>query len=163
DDTADDKLVIYPHKVEWRNRLPTAVKADGVAVPVEACEPLRMEGQHFLDSVATRRAPATDGAQGLRVLRGLDAGQRARVGGGGAVALGAAPAPRPEPSYFAHESSHVDEGARVGAGSKIWHFSHVMKNAVIGERCVIGQNVNVDGGAVIGNNVKIQNNVSVYS
>ena len=54
-------------------------------------------------------------------------------------------------------------GREVGAGTKIWHFSHVMKGARIGERCVIGQNVNVDGGTVIGNNVKIQNNVSVYT
>ena len=65
--------------------------------------------------------------------------------------------------YFVHESAYVDEGAEVGAGTKIWHFAHVMKGARIGERSIIGQNVNVDGGAVIGNNVKIQNNVSVYT
>jgi UDP-2-acetamido-3-amino-2,3-dideoxy-glucuronate N-acetyltransferase len=51
----------------------------------------------------------------------------------------------------------------VGKGTKIWHFSHIMKGARIGERCVLGQNVNVDGGTVIGNNVKIQNNVSIYT
>lgn len=65
--------------------------------------------------------------------------------------------------YFKHESAYVDEGAVVGAGTKIWHFSHVMKGAKIGERCVFGQNVNVDGGVVIGNNVKVQNNVSLYT
>lgn len=65
--------------------------------------------------------------------------------------------------YFVHESAYVDDGAEVGAGTRIWHFSHVMKGAQIGERCVLGQNVNIDGGACIGNNVKIQNNVSVYS
>ena len=48
--------------------------------------------------------------------------------------------------YFKHESAYVDEGAEIGAGTKIWHFSHVMKGARIGERCVFGQNVNVDGG-----------------
>ncbi len=64
--------------------------------------------------------------------------------------------------YFVHESSFVDEGAEVGAGTKIWHFSHVMGGAIIGERCTIGQNVNVGARARIGNNVKIQNNVSVY-
>ncbi len=69
----------------------------------------------------------------------------------------------PAPPYLAHESAFVDSGAHVGAGTKIWHFSHVMKGARIGERSIIGQNVNVDGGAIIGNNVKIQNNVSVYS
>ncbi len=65
--------------------------------------------------------------------------------------------------YFVHESAYADEGAQIGPGTKIWHFSHVMKGSQIGERCVIGQNVNVDGGTVIGNNVKIQNNVSVYT
>jgi UDP-2-acetamido-3-amino-2,3-dideoxy-glucuronate N-acetyltransferase len=64
--------------------------------------------------------------------------------------------------YFVHESSYVDEGARVGRGTKIWHFSHVMPGAVIGERCTLGQNVVVMPGTVIGNNVKIQNNVSIY-
>ena len=65
--------------------------------------------------------------------------------------------------YFKHESSYVDEGAIIGVGTKIWHFSHVMKGATIGDRCVFGQNVNVDGGVVIGNNVKVQNNVSIYT
>ena len=64
--------------------------------------------------------------------------------------------------YFAHESSYVDEGAVVGKGTKIWHFSHVMPGAVIGERCNLGQNVVVMPGTRIGNNVKIQNNVSIY-
>ena len=66
-------------------------------------------------------------------------------------------------THFVHESSYVDAGAVIGAGTKIWHFCHVMKGAQIGERCVLGQNVNVDGGVVIGDNVKIQNNVSVYT
>lgn len=64
--------------------------------------------------------------------------------------------------YFVHESSYVDDGAQIGAGSKIWHFCHVMSGAVIGERCNLGQNVVVMPGTRIGNNVKIQNNVSIY-
>ena len=64
--------------------------------------------------------------------------------------------------YFAHESSYVDDGAVIGNGTKIWHFSHVMPGAVIGERCNLGQNVVVMPGTKIGNNVKIQNNVSIY-
>ena len=64
--------------------------------------------------------------------------------------------------YFVHESSYVDDGAVIGAGTKIWHFSHVMPGAVIGERCNLGQNVVVMGGTRIGRNVKIQNNVSIY-
>jgi UDP-2-acetamido-3-amino-2,3-dideoxy-glucuronate N-acetyltransferase len=64
--------------------------------------------------------------------------------------------------YFVHESSYVDDGAVIGKGTKIWHFSHVMPGAVIGERCNLGQNVVVMPGTRIGNNVKIQNNVSIY-
>ena len=64
--------------------------------------------------------------------------------------------------YFVHESAYVDEGAVVGKGSKIWHFSHVMPGAVIGERCNLGQNVVVMPGTRIGTNVKVQNNVSIY-
>ena len=61
-----------------------------------------------------------------------------------------------------HESAYVDSGARVGAGTKIWHFSHIMAGARVGGKCSLGQNVNVGGAAVIGDGVKIQNNVSVY-
>jgi UDP-2-acetamido-3-amino-2,3-dideoxy-glucuronate N-acetyltransferase len=61
-----------------------------------------------------------------------------------------------------HESAYVDEGATIGAGTRVWHFCHVMPGAVIGERCSLGQNVVVMNGTRIGNNVKIQNNVSIY-
>lgn len=64
--------------------------------------------------------------------------------------------------YFVHESAYVDPGAVIGAGTKIWHFCHLMPGAVVGERCNLGQNVVVMGGTRIGNNVKIQNNVSIY-
>ncbi len=63
---------------------------------------------------------------------------------------------------FIHESAYVDDGAEVGAGTRIWHFCHVLSGAVIGERCSLGQNVVVMSGVKIGDNVKIQNNVSVY-
>src|SRR2546428_3961351 len=62
--------------------------------------------------------------------------------------------------YFVHESSYVDEGARIGKGTKIWHFCHIMPGAVIGERCNLGQNVVVMSGTRLGDNVKVQNNVS---
>lgn len=63
---------------------------------------------------------------------------------------------------FVHESSYVDDGAEIGNGTKIWHFSHVLSGAKIGERCNFGQNCCVSPGVVIGNNVKVQNNVSIY-
>lgn len=64
--------------------------------------------------------------------------------------------------FFVHESSYIDEPVTIGEGSKIWHFCHLMKGAVIGKRCNLGQNVFVGSRVTIGNNVKIQNNVSVY-
>ena len=65
--------------------------------------------------------------------------------------------------YFAHESSYVDQPCEIGAGTKIWHFTHIMMNCRIGMNCNLGQNVVVSPDVVIGNNVKIQNNVSVYT
>ena len=70
--------------------------------------------------------------------------------------------PLPGGAYKKHESSYVDEGAEVGAGTRVWHFSHIMSGARVGERCSIGQNVNIGGKAIVGNGVKIQNNVSIY-
>ena len=64
--------------------------------------------------------------------------------------------------YFAHETAVVDDGARIGRDTKIWHFAHVCEGAVIGERCIFGQNTMVAGGVSIGSNVKVQNNVAVY-
>ena len=68
-----------------------------------------------------------------------------------------------ENDFFVHESSYVDEPCNIGAGTRIWHFSHIMKDCRIGERCNIGQNVVISPQCVVGNNVKIQNNVSVYT
>ena len=65
--------------------------------------------------------------------------------------------------YFKHQSSYVDEPCGIGAGTKIWHFSHIMKDCEIGENCNIGQNVVISPKVKLGNNVKIQNNVSVYT
>lgn len=65
--------------------------------------------------------------------------------------------------YFAHETAVVDEGCKIGKGTKIWHFSHVMPNCVLGENCNIGQNVVISPEVVLGKNVKVQNNVSIYT
>lgn len=65
--------------------------------------------------------------------------------------------------YFAHESACIDDGATIGAGTRIWHFCHIMSDAVVGKNCVLGQNVVVLSGGRVGDNVKIQNNVSVYA
>jgi UDP-2-acetamido-3-amino-2,3-dideoxy-glucuronate N-acetyltransferase len=68
-----------------------------------------------------------------------------------------------EKEFFVHETAVIDEGCRIGKGTKVWHFTHIMTGAVLGERCNLGQNVVVSPGVVLGNNVKVQNNVSIYT
>jgi UDP-2-acetamido-3-amino-2,3-dideoxy-glucuronate N-acetyltransferase len=66
-------------------------------------------------------------------------------------------------NYYAHPTAVIDDGCQIGAGTKIWHFSHVMPDSIIGEQCNIGQNVVISPSVVLGNNVKVQNNVSIYT
>lgn len=68
-----------------------------------------------------------------------------------------------EKNFFTHETAVIDEGAQIGAGTKIWHFSHISKNSILGKNCNIGQNVFIADGVVLGKNVKVQNNVSIYT
>lgn len=65
--------------------------------------------------------------------------------------------------YYAHPTAVIDEGSKIGNGTKIWHFSHIMPNCIIGENCNIGQNVVISPEVVLGNNIKVQNNVSIYT
>lgn len=65
--------------------------------------------------------------------------------------------------YFVHETAVIDEGCTIGAGTKIWHFSHIMSNSVMGEKCNVGQNCVISPEVTLGNNVKVQNNVSIYT
>lgn len=161
DDTApwEEKLLLYPNQVEWMGgKVPIARKAEAIPVPLEAVEPLRAECEAFVRAVASREAPLTDGRSGLNVLRVLAAGQRSLDRGGEPVTL-----EREErPAFFAHPTATVDEGARVGAGTRVWHYAHVMGGSRIGKDCVLGQNTFVGADVRIGNGVKIQNNVSVY-
>lgn len=68
-----------------------------------------------------------------------------------------------EKDFFAHETAVVDEGCTIGRGTKIWHFTHIMKDSAIGDNCNLGQNVVISPGVILGNNVKVQNNVSIYT
>lgn len=65
--------------------------------------------------------------------------------------------------YFAHETAVIDDGVKIGEGTRIWHFSHIMTGSVIGQNCNLGQNVVVSPDVILGNNVKVQNNVSIYT
>ena len=162
DDTAPQKLLLYPHRVDWANRMPRAIKADPVAVEIEKAEPLKQECLHFLDCVATRRQPLSDGEEGLRVLRVLDACQHSMAPRGGESSAVHASSLSAPSDFYAHPAAYVDQPCTIGPGTKIWHFSHIMKGARIGANCSIGQNVVIASTAVIGNGVKIQNNISIY-
>jgi UDP-2-acetamido-3-amino-2,3-dideoxy-glucuronate N-acetyltransferase len=159
DDRAEDKLVVYPHRVEWSGRVPVAVKAEAESIPLDAKEPLKEECSHFLACVEKRARPVTDGREGVRVLRVLE-GCEISLARKRPVQLSGI---QNASDFDVHESAYVDPDCRIGKGTKIWHFSHVLSGAKIGDRCILGQNVHVAGDVCIGNNVKIQNNVSVYT
>jgi UDP-2-acetamido-3-amino-2,3-dideoxy-glucuronate N-acetyltransferase len=156
---ARDKLLLYPHTINWNNQLPVPARADAQVIAVETSEPLRQECLHFLECVGTRRTPRTDGREAMRVLKVLDACQRALEVRG---VPSARTAELPAPKYSAHSSAFIDEDVEIGEGTTIWHVSHVMKHSRIGRNCRIGQNVVIGPSASIGDGVKIQNNVSIY-
>jgi len=153
-----DKLLLYPHSIDWKDNIPVANKADAEPVELDQGEPLRAECQHFLDCVATRTRPRTDGEEGLRVLSVLQQCQTALQ----QIAPRPVSTPKRNQPYFAHESAFIDEGVEIGEGTSIWHTSHILKGSRIGKNCKIGQNVVVGPHVTVGHGVKIQNNVSVY-
>jgi UDP-2-acetamido-3-amino-2,3-dideoxy-glucuronate N-acetyltransferase len=153
------KLRLYPHAIRWKNHLPIANKAEAEPVYVTPAEPLRAECLHFLDCIATRRSPRTDGEEALRVLTVLNRCQEVLQKKAGSQRR--RPVDQPQ-AYFAHASAFIDEGTEIGEGSSIWHVSHLLKNTRVGKNCRIGQNVVIGPNVTIGNGVKIQNNVSVY-
>ncbi len=154
-----NKLVLYPHAIEWKNHQPVPNRAEAKPVPVDAVEPLKMECLHFLESMKTRQTPLTDGVEGLRVLTVLQQCQDALSAD---VAASKPASVRTRKAYNVHESAFVDENVEIGEGTTIWHVSHLMKNSRIGKNCRIGQNVVLGPNVTVGNGVKIQNNVSVY-
>jgi UDP-2-acetamido-3-amino-2,3-dideoxy-glucuronate N-acetyltransferase len=170
-----EKLVLYRDYLKWKDgQMPLPNKLTGEWIEVPELEPLREECRHFLERCQDRRAPRTDGHEGLRVLQVLEAAQSSLEKDGEGIRPSSAPRGTEAPvepargtdastgGYFAHPTATVDPGAVIGKGTKIWHYSHIQGAARIGANCVLGQNVNVDG-VVIGNNVKIQNNVSLYT
>ena len=154
----DAKLTLYPHLIEWREGRPEPQKAAAEPVPLEPDEPLKLECRHFLDCVAQQSTPRTDGAEAVRVLRVLQAAETS-IASGRPVAPTSAPA---QAEVFIHESAYVDQPSEIGAGTKIWHFSHVLAGTRIGAGCSIGQNACIGPDVTIGDRCKIQNNVSLY-
>lgn len=164
DDTKpwEEKLVLHRNHIKWTNgNIPEANKNEAEKISVDLKEPLREECLHFIKCCDERLTPRTDGKEGLRVLQVLQAAQESLNAKGERASPGRKdPAPS---SFFAHETAIIDASAKVGKGTKIWHFSHIMKGSVVGPECNIGQNVVVSPDVVLGRQVKVQNNVSIYS
>ncbi|HTV90745.1 MAG TPA: Gfo/Idh/MocA family oxidoreductase [Stellaceae bacterium] len=154
-----EKLLVYPHRIEWRETLPVPRRAEADPVKLQEGEPLKLECSHFLDCIVSGSRPRTDGSEGLRVLRVL-----ARA----SASLTAPPRSRPEPAVprfpavQIHESAVVDEPCEIGAGTRVWHFVHILPRTRIGRDCSLGQNVMAGPDVTIGDGCKIQNNVSIY-
>jgi UDP-2-acetamido-3-amino-2,3-dideoxy-glucuronate N-acetyltransferase len=156
-----EKLVFYRHRVAWRDGAPEPARANGEPIAVEQAEPLLLECGHFLDALGAGRPPWTDAHEGIGVLSVLDAA-RSSMNDGRPIQLTGKKARLSATPYFAHESACIDNECRIGAGTKIWHFSHILGGSTVGQDCVIGQNVMIGPDVSIGSRCKIQNNVSVY-
>lgn len=153
DDVSEEKLFLYPHKIKWVNgKIPIAQKADYQVIPVKKEEPLKLALAHFIECVQKRKKPLTDGAEGLRVLKVLESAEKSLL----RHSL-VSPA-----KIFVHESARIDENVSIGQGTKVWHFSHILRDSKIGKDCIIGQSVMIGPDVQIGNGCKIQNNVSIY-
>jgi len=174
-----DKLLLYPHQINWANNAPVPVKGESERPDdIPESEPLKQECEHFLSCISNGHWPVTDGSEGLRVLKVLNAAQSSLDNNVSKLSIKSSKSFKStskdihsvEPltsdirsiEFFAHETAVIDTGCEIGSGTKIWHFSHVLSNSKIGKKCNIGQNVVIGPDVTIGNNCKFQNNVSVY-
>ncbi len=162
------KLKLYSDYMNWSNSAscmkpsPIANKVDPQNIKFDlSMSPLEKECRHFMECCLSRNNPITDGNEGLRVLKvlnylseSLNKNQIIKINKEKKIV---------DCKYFAHETAIIDDGAIIGDGTKVWHYSHICKGAIIGKNCNIGQNVFIAGGAVIGDNCKVQNNVSIYA
>jgi UDP-2-acetamido-3-amino-2,3-dideoxy-glucuronate N-acetyltransferase len=186
DDTQpiEKKLVHYPHAINWQNGQPVPQKAEEIAIDLKDIweEPLRAECRAFLTAIETNTKPLTSGDEGLKVLKILEISQQSleqKEKAGVDIHSSVIPAHHTVipakagiqennklneayPDVFIHPTAIIDDNDKIGKGTKIWHFSHILPGTQIGENCNIGQNVVIGPDTTIGNKCKIQNNVSVY-
>ena len=155
------KLKLYRHRIEWRDLQPVSEQANAEPIALEENEPLKHECAHFLECVATGTTPRTDGREGLRVLKVLAAASTS-LKTGARVEIGSTTIRPRFPGVRIHESAYVDDKVEIGAGSSIWHFSHLLSNTTLGRNVSVGQNVMIGPDVKVGNRCKIQNNVSLY-
>jgi len=160
EDSGADKAILYYEKgVDWVRGEPIPRDGPTEQIGYEAALPLTEELRYFVGRIPDQSIDIANGPQAVAVMDILERATESLLGqnrGGNDMVE---PESRP---YFVHPSSVVDDDVAIGAGTKIWHFSHVQSGARIGTDCSLGQNVNVGNNVQIGNHVKIQNNVSVY-
>ena len=176
DDTRpwEDKLLLYPHQINWENNVPIPQKSEAEKLDIPQAEPLRLECEAFLDCISSGHQPFTDGREGLRVLKVLNAAQRAldlpftssEAMHHSQPVAGSSDSPRSsskiDDNVLIHPTAIVDDGCEIGSNTKIWHFCHILSGSKVGQHCNIGQNVVVGPDVSVGDQCKIQNNVSIY-
>ena len=165
DDTLpwNEKLLFYRQPLVWSGgQVPVPNKSLGEAVDIKEDEPLKIECNHFLECCDQRKAPITDGREGLRVLQVLNAAQQSLDKNGEASDPSRKPRAEASDTFFSHPTAIIDAGAKIGEGSRIWHWAHICSGAKIGKGVSLGQNVFVGNRVSVGDRCKIQNNVSVY-
>lgn len=172
DDTLpwNEKLLLYQHEIKWHNNMPIPIKTEPEKVlDIPETEPLANECSIFLQAIATGKQPITDGNEGLRVLKVLNASQKSLNQVGLKINLNDTQSSKAEDTQkglgdntVIHPSAIVDDKVTIGDNTKVWHFSHVLSGSKVGKNCNIGQNVVIGPDVIVGNQCKIQNNVSVY-
>ncbi|MEX2374185.1 MAG: Gfo/Idh/MocA family oxidoreductase [Dehalococcoidia bacterium] len=150
----ESKLLLFMHRVDWRDGVPVPSRAEAHPVPLDSAEPLAVECQHFLDCIDLGSVPDTDGEEGLRVLRVLEAAQRQLAR--------RQPVDPPSLPPGVHATATIDAEVRIGPGTRVWHYAHVLSGSLIGRDCILGQNVMVGPNVSVGDGCRIQNNVSIY-
>ena len=154
------KLLVYPHRIDWRETMPVPQRAEATAIELEEGEPLEFECRHFLECVATGARPRTDGQEGLRVLRVLT--RASEVAEGRRSRQPTADSRPPSRACRFTPRPLSTSRARSAPGTRIWHFAHILPRTRIGRDCSFGQNVMVGPDVSVGDGCKIQNNVSIY-
>ncbi len=160
DSSQDKDILFYEKGIDWVRGEPVRRDGPTEVVHYERAMPLTRELEYFAEHVSQPTVEIANAQSAIEVLEVLEEATKG---------LGAQPTSAAEPGwtggeteYFVHPSSFVDDNVTIGAGTKIWHFSHIQAGTRIGAKCSLGQNVNVANNGRIGNHVKIQNNVSIY-
>lgn len=158
DSSREKNLLFYEKGIDWVQGEPIKREGPTENVPYERKMPLTAELEYFIEHIESPSVELAGGREATEVLEVLELARESLLSEREVPSSRAGTDRR----FFAHPSSYVDDGAEIGDGTKIWHFSHVQSGARIGRDCTLGQNVNVGDNVVIGDHVKIQNGVSIF-